>query len=181
MQEMRVQSLGWEDPLEESVTAHSSSLAWRTPMDRGAWRAMAHGFMKSRTRLKWLSTFLPLISPVSHSCVPCDMYPCVPLIFALFWSCEMRVCDSGAPKTGFADNLGSATFPLKFSPYPFVSSFWNQEASWVFCSLSSVSAGRWVRKGERLECILSIWFVLGASLDDIQTLGHLGWFLLLHI
>ena len=118
MQEMRVQSLGWEDPLEESMAAHSSSLAWRTPTDRGAWRAMVHGFMKSRARLKWLSTFLPLISPVSHSCVPCDMHPCVPLIFALFWSCELRVCDSGAPKTGFTDNLGSATFPLKFSPYP---------------------------------------------------------------
>ena len=30
MQETRVQSLGWEDPLEEEVAAHSSILAWRT-------------------------------------------------------------------------------------------------------------------------------------------------------
>ena len=29
MQEMRVQSLGWEDPLEESMATHSSILAWR--------------------------------------------------------------------------------------------------------------------------------------------------------
>jgi len=28
-QETRVQSLGWEDPLEEGMAAHSSILAWR--------------------------------------------------------------------------------------------------------------------------------------------------------
>ena len=31
MQEMHVQSLGEEDPLEEEMTAHSSILAWRIP------------------------------------------------------------------------------------------------------------------------------------------------------
>ena len=30
-QEMQVRSLGWEDPLEEGLAAHSSILAWRTP------------------------------------------------------------------------------------------------------------------------------------------------------
>ena len=29
MQEMQVRSLGWEDPLEEKVTTHSSILAWK--------------------------------------------------------------------------------------------------------------------------------------------------------
>ena len=31
--------LGQEDPLEEGMATHSSSLAWRIPMDRGAWQA----------------------------------------------------------------------------------------------------------------------------------------------
>ena len=31
MQEMQVQSLGWEDPLEEEMATHSSMLAWRIP------------------------------------------------------------------------------------------------------------------------------------------------------
>ena len=31
MQETRVLSLGWEDPLEEGVATHSSILAWRIP------------------------------------------------------------------------------------------------------------------------------------------------------
>ena len=36
MQETWVQSLGWEDPLEEGVTTHSNVIAWRIPMDREA-------------------------------------------------------------------------------------------------------------------------------------------------
>jgi len=28
---------GWEDPLKEGMATHSSILAWRIPMDRGAW------------------------------------------------------------------------------------------------------------------------------------------------
>ena len=31
VQETRVQSLGWEDPLEEGMATHSSILAWRIP------------------------------------------------------------------------------------------------------------------------------------------------------
>ena len=31
MRETRVQSLGWEDPLEEGMATHSSILAWRIP------------------------------------------------------------------------------------------------------------------------------------------------------
>ena len=34
MWETWVQSLGWE---KEGIATHSSSLAWRIPMDRGAW------------------------------------------------------------------------------------------------------------------------------------------------
>ena len=30
-QEIRVQSLGWEDPVEEGLATHSSILAWRIP------------------------------------------------------------------------------------------------------------------------------------------------------
>ena len=40
MQEMQVQSLSQEDPLEEEMATHSSILAWK--MDRGAWWATVH-------------------------------------------------------------------------------------------------------------------------------------------
>ena len=49
MQETQVLSRGREDPLEEEMAVHSSILAWRIPMNRGAWRAAVHGVTKSRT------------------------------------------------------------------------------------------------------------------------------------
>ena len=48
MQETRDQSLGWEDALEKRMATHFSILAWRIPMERGAWRATIHGVAKSR-------------------------------------------------------------------------------------------------------------------------------------
>ena len=41
-----VRSLGWKGPLEEGMATYSNILAWRIPMDRGAWRVT-----KSQTRL----------------------------------------------------------------------------------------------------------------------------------
>ena len=46
MQETLVQSLGWEDPLEEMAT-HSSILARKIPGTRGAWHARVHGAAES--------------------------------------------------------------------------------------------------------------------------------------
>ena len=49
MQKTWVQSLGGEDLLEEGMATLYSILAWRIPMDRGAWWATAHGVTESRT------------------------------------------------------------------------------------------------------------------------------------
>ena len=49
MWETWVQSPGQEDPLEEGMAPHSSTLAWRIPMDRGAWWATVHEVTKSQT------------------------------------------------------------------------------------------------------------------------------------
>ena len=51
MWEAWVLSLNWEDPLEEGMAIHSRILAWRIPMDRGAWRAAVHRVAKSQTQL----------------------------------------------------------------------------------------------------------------------------------
>ena len=49
MRETWVQSLGWEAPWEEGIATHSSILAWRICLDRGAWWAIFHGVAKNRT------------------------------------------------------------------------------------------------------------------------------------
>ena len=46
MQEAPVRFLGWEDPLEEGMATHTSILAWRIPMDRGAWWATVRGLQR---------------------------------------------------------------------------------------------------------------------------------------
>ena len=47
--QMWVLSLVWGEPLEEGMATHSSILAWRIPMDRGAWQATVLGVAKSPT------------------------------------------------------------------------------------------------------------------------------------
>ena len=59
MQETWLQSLGREDAWEEGIATHSNILAWRIPMDRGAWWATVHGVEKSWTQLKQLSLHVP--------------------------------------------------------------------------------------------------------------------------
>ena len=47
MWETWVRSLNWEDPVEGGKTTYFSILAWRIPLDRGAWKAIVHGVAKS--------------------------------------------------------------------------------------------------------------------------------------
>ena len=49
---MWVQSLGQEDPLEESMETHFCILAWKIPMDRGTWRAAVYRVSLSQTQLE---------------------------------------------------------------------------------------------------------------------------------
>ena len=49
MWETWVQSLGWEDLLEEGKATHSSILCLENLMDRGAWQATVNRVAKSQT------------------------------------------------------------------------------------------------------------------------------------
>ena len=51
VQETWVQSLGWEDPLEEGMATLSSILAWRIPWTEEPGGATVHGVAKSQTQL----------------------------------------------------------------------------------------------------------------------------------
>ena len=39
---------GSEDPLEKEMATYSSPLAWKNPMDRGAWWPTVHGSKRVR-------------------------------------------------------------------------------------------------------------------------------------
>ena len=49
MWETRVRALGWEDPLKKEMAIHSSIIAWKIPMDRGAWGLQSMGLKQSVT------------------------------------------------------------------------------------------------------------------------------------
>ena len=52
MQELRIQSLGQDDPLEEDMATYSSIL----PVNRKTWQATVHGATESQAGLRRLST-----------------------------------------------------------------------------------------------------------------------------
>ena len=47
MQEMRIQSLGQEDPLEKGIVTHSSILAWRIPQTEELGGLLSMGSQKA--------------------------------------------------------------------------------------------------------------------------------------
>ena len=55
---MQVRSLGQEDPLEKDMATHSTILAWKNPMDQGAWQAVADGVIESDTTVPLSVTHL---------------------------------------------------------------------------------------------------------------------------
>ena len=60
MRETKVQSLGWEDPLEKEMATHSSTLAWKIPWTEERGRLQPMGSQESDTteRLHFTSLLL---------------------------------------------------------------------------------------------------------------------------
>ena len=72
MQETWVRSLGWEDPLKESMATHSSILAWRIPMDRSL-AGTVHGVTESDTT-EQLSTVHVYLWTLGQSLYPLSTF-----------------------------------------------------------------------------------------------------------
>ena len=75
MQETWVQSLGWEDPLEEDMATHSSILAWRIPWteEPGGLQSMGLQRVRHEDTTERLSTeFLWKLSSKESACSAAD-------------------------------------------------------------------------------------------------------------
>ena len=59
MQETRVRSLGWEDPLEKEMAAHSSILAWKIPWTTEPGRLPSMGSQRGLSHQEASITLLP--------------------------------------------------------------------------------------------------------------------------
>ena len=104
MPETWVRSLAWEDPLEEGIATPSSILAWRIPMDGGAWRATAHRVAKKSDMTEWLSTQVYIINSLSYDLIPRGSASRI-LSCSLSWTCCLKF--------------------LKWSYYAWISKNWN--------------------------------------------------------
>ena len=72
MQELQVQSLGWEDPQEKGMATHSSILTWRTPWteEPGGLQSIGlqrveHDWVSNTSLHAWAILFLQTPSPKS--------------------------------------------------------------------------------------------------------------------
>ena len=80
MQETWVPSLGREDPLEKGTVTHSSSLAWRIPRDRGAWKAIwSMGSQMSPTQ-EGLASSKPVETEATHPSLSLGFFISAPFI-----------------------------------------------------------------------------------------------------
>ena len=73
VQKTWVRFLGWEDPLEKETATHSRILAWKIPVDRGAWQATVHGVARVGHDLA-TKTPPPSLSYLHTLCFPCLMH-----------------------------------------------------------------------------------------------------------
>ena len=62
MQEMRVGSLGQEDPLEKEMATHSSTLAWGIPWTEEPGRLQSMGSVAGHDLASTQQVFLPMVS-----------------------------------------------------------------------------------------------------------------------
>ena len=129
-----VRSLGREDPLEKEMASHFRILAWRIPMDRGAWRVIVHGVAKSQT---WLS------DKAQHSnCIMLyvtGVFPCLKVIlhFWLLWNSGYIPCAVHCILVAyFMSNSLYLLIPNPICPLPFTSAHWESEVCsvcmWVY-------------------------------------------------
>ena len=87
VQETWVQSLSWEDPLEKGTATHSSILAWKIPVDRGAWEGSSPWGRRDLDTSERLSTqhiHLHICSSLNHDFHNFTSLFVTPLLQAMF-------------------------------------------------------------------------------------------------
>ena len=92
MPETRVQSLGWEDPLEKEMATHSSSRAWKIPWTEKPGRLQSMG--SQRVRHDWVTSLhlTYLLYRINHYEI--EIWPFCPLRIIHYFQEKFQVlCD----------------------------------------------------------------------------------------
>ena len=97
VQETWVGSLGGEDLLEEGIVTHSRILAWRIPMDRGAWQTAIDGVTESDTTEATKYSIVQFSSVQSFSHIPLFETPWAAAHQASLQSPTPGACSNSCP------------------------------------------------------------------------------------
>ena len=139
-----VRSLGWEDPLKKGMATHSSILAWRSPMHRGAWQATVHVVAKSRTRLSDFHFSLSLLIDWRASVPASPFLACMATLLVtplqVLGLCSGKDWWVFLGASGQAPNCTTASVPAKMdgsllSPLIGLEETWLCQGYWQFHSL----------------------------------------------
>ena len=151
------------------MATHSSILAWRIPMDRGAWRgATVPGVPKRQTQLKWVSL---------HAYPQC------------LWNRYFRTCHHQVPRlvSGFLSTRSFfyLLFPLCpsglsiflkqtcpvflsfFLKYLFLAVLGLRGSAWAFSSLMSKASPSWRHAGVSWWWLF-LWQTTGSRVSGLQ-------------
>ena len=115
MQETRVRSLGWEDPLEKDMATHSSILAWRIPWTEETGRLLSVG--SQRVRHDWAADTLilgwPCSTRLSRHPGPHDLSSLLSLGHRSCWHWPRNL----RPRSWFGNNQGKQGRRKSFFPW----------------------------------------------------------------
>ena len=158
---------GWENPLEEKMATHSSILAWRIPMDRGARWATVYRATKSQT---WLThnthTYIVQFSSVQFNCSVVSYY---------LWPHGLQHARPPCPSP--TARVYSNSSPLSRWCHPTISSsvvpFFSCLQS--FPASGSVQMSQLFASGGRSIGVSASTSVLPVNIQDWFPLGWTGW------
>ena len=102
MQEMRVQSLGWEDPLGKEMATHSNILLWETPQTEEPGKLQSVGLQEGQTQLSDSNnnSFERIIIESIQSSVICETNWFSPICWIVY-SLPISMLYPFCPKQGF--------------------------------------------------------------------------------
>ena len=138
---MQVWSLGWEDPLEESMATHSSILSWRIPLTEEPGRLWSMGSQRVGRNWNILACMQGLICCYSATSY-CYHYHYWCCYWCTIWGDKAFIPQTDKPKTKFPSALSSHPLLLPFVIRIYFLNIWKELTLYkALCKLKGVIPG----------------------------------------
>ena len=161
--------------MEKEMAPHSSILAWRIPMDRGAWWATVRGVASSQTWLRWLCT---------HACMHGSSWCGILSSLRSWWKpwdclkAERLLSEARVSLLGRGGDFRRVTrFPWHLPRFLVSFWWWGDDRFWLRCFLG---AGTWNLCSSSCSIFLSVLLFSFRAVVVILTYHSFRWDLPVH-